>query len=70
MKHAARLLLSSGLLVALVGAGAAHAQTVALTGVLGDKALLVVDGGKPTSLAASDIYRGVKVISLDRKSVV
>ena len=70
MKHAARLLLSSGLLVALVGAGAAHAQTVALTGVLGDKALLVVDGGKPTSLAASDIYRGVKVISLHGNAVV
>jgi aspartyl protease family protein len=36
---------------------------VALSGMLGDKALLVVDGGTPKSVAAGDTHQGVKVIS-------
>ena len=69
MKHIAALLLVCGL--AILGSGSANAQTVALAGVLGNSALLVIDGGTPKSVNARDIYRGVKVISLhDNVAVV
>ncbi len=52
------------LLAALcVTAAAAHAQSVALAGMLGSKALLVVDGSAPKTVAAGDTHQGVKVIS-------
>ena len=40
----------------------AHAQSVALTGVLGSKALLVVDGGAPKALAANESHQGVRLL--------
>jgi len=43
--------------------GAAHAQSVALQGMLGGRALLIVDGSPPRSVAAGDSYKGVKVVS-------
>jgi aspartyl protease family protein len=42
----------------------AFAQSVALAGLLGSKALLVIDGGQPHSLAVGDTYQGVKLLSL------
>lgn len=45
-------------------AGGALAQAVALTGVLGQRALLVVDGAGPRSLAVGDSWRGVRLLSL------
>lgn len=42
----------------------ANAQSVALTGVMGSKALLVVDGGAPKALSAGDTHQGVKVLSV------
>ena len=39
------------------------AQSVALAGLLGPKALLVVNGGQPRSLAAGESYQGVKLIN-------
>lgn len=42
---------------------AAHAESVALAGMLGSKALLVVDGSAPKSVAAGETHQGVKVIS-------
>jgi aspartyl protease family protein len=69
MKHAAALLLVCGL--ATLGSGSANAQTVALAGVLGNSALLVIDGGTPKSVNVRDIYLGVKLISLhDNVAVV
>lgn len=50
------------LLLALPGL-AATAQTVALSGMLGGKALVMVDGGTPKSVAAGETYRGVRIIS-------
>jgi aspartyl protease family protein len=38
-------------------------QSVALTGVLGGKALLVIDGAPPKTLAAGESHMGVKLIS-------
>ena len=43
--------------------GMAHAQSVALAGMLGNKALLVVNGAPPKSVAAGDSHMNVKVIS-------
>jgi aspartyl protease family protein len=42
---------------------AAHAQSVALAGMMGGKALLVVDGSAPKTVAAGETHRGIKVIS-------
>jgi len=52
------------LLCALALTGAAQAQTVVLSGILGGKALLVVDGGPPKSLAVGQSHQGVKVVGV------
>jgi len=46
-----------------LAAGAAPAQSVALQGMLGNKALLIVDGGAPRSVAPGESHKGVKVLS-------
>jgi aspartyl protease family protein len=51
-----------GMAVMLLAPGA-HAQSVALAGMLGSKALLVVNGGAPKSVAAGETHLDVKVIS-------
>lgn len=43
--------------------GAALAQSVALAGMLGNKALLVIDGAAPKILAPGQTHEGVKVVS-------
>jgi aspartyl protease family protein len=58
------------LLCALALVGPAHAQTVVLSGILGGKALLVVDGGSPRSVAAGQSHQGVKVIATEASQVV
>jgi len=40
-------------------AGSVGAQSVALAGLLGSKALLVIDGGQPRSLAVGESHQGV-----------
>lgn len=52
------------LLCALALTGAAQAQTVVLSGILGGKALLVVDGGPPRSVAVGQSHQGVKVVGV------
>ena len=44
-------------------ATSAQAQSVVLAGMLGSKALLVVDGSAPKTVGAGDTHQGVKVIS-------
>ena len=61
MHPAARTVLS--LAAALACGAAAMAQSVALSGMLGGKALVMVDGGAPKTVAAGDSYKGVKIIS-------
>lgn len=51
------------LLCALALLGTAQAQSVVLSGILGSKALLVVDGAPPKSVAAGETHRGVKLLS-------
>jgi aspartyl protease family protein len=43
---------------------AAGAQTVTLQGMLGSKALVIVDGEAPRSLAAGESFKGVKILSV------
>jgi len=50
-------------LVAALLSPAAFGQSVALQGMLGSKALLMVDGGPPTGVATGETHKGVKVIS-------
>jgi aspartyl protease family protein len=45
-------------------ASVAAAQTVSLQGMLGQRALLVIDGGEPRSVAAGESVKGVKVVSV------
>ena len=57
--------LPPALIAALLLAAAlpAAAQSVSLQGMLGNKALLVIDGGCPRNLAPGESAQGVKVIS-------
>lgn len=55
---------TAALLLSLLTLGSvALAQTVALSGMLGGKALVIVDGSAPKSVAMGESYRGVKIIS-------
>ncbi|MEG1735678.1 MAG: retropepsin-like aspartic protease [Comamonas sp.] len=56
--------------LSLTAAGAGWAQSVALTGVLGSKALLVIDGGAPKAVASNDSHQGVRVLQVGADSVV
>lgn len=49
---------------------AALAQSVAMTGGMGRKALLVINGGQPKALAAGEAHQGVKVISVTTDQTV
>lgn len=48
----------------------AHAQSLTLSGVMGSKALLIVDGSPPKLVTPGDTYKGVKVISTQGDSAV
>lgn len=55
---------ATSLLFALLTLGlAAQAQTVALAGMLGSQALLMVDGSAPKGVAVGESFRGVKIIA-------
>lgn len=43
----------------------AWAQSVGLSGMLGGKALVIVDGSAPKAVAAGDSYKGVKIVSTE-----
>lgn len=67
--HRLTLCLAAALLAA-TGLPAAYAQSVALAGILGGKALLVVDGSAPRSVAPGGSHMGVRVVSVGRDGVV
>lgn len=58
-----------GLALCLLAAGAA-AQDIGLAGVMGSKALLMVNGGEPQSVATGQSLDGVKVISVQGDQVI
>jgi aspartyl protease family protein len=49
--------------IALLACAGAAAQSVALQGMLGTKALLIVDGAPPKTVAPGETFKGVKVLS-------
>ncbi len=51
------------LVAALLATAPAWGQSVALQGMLGNRALLIVDGSAPKSIAPGDSHKGVKVVS-------
>ena len=51
------------LLTLLALSQVAVAQTLALAGMLGSKALVIVDGSPPKSVSVGESYRGVKIVS-------
>ena len=63
-------LCAASLGVALGLPAAAHAQSVALAGILGNKALLVIDGGAPRSLAAGEHHGAVRVVDVGRDAAM
>ena len=58
-----RIVKTAASLAVLLAASAAQAESVALAGMLGNKALLVVNGTAPKTVAAGETHEGVKVIS-------
>ena len=54
---------------ALLACGGAFAQTVSLSGSLGDKALLMIDG-TPRTLAAGSTVQGVRLLSVSGSDAV
>ena len=50
-------------LIATFACGLAAAQSVALQGMMGSKALLIVDGAPPKMVAPGESHKGVKVLS-------
>lgn len=48
--------------------GASHAQSVAMTGVMGSKALLIINGGAPKALSVNESHQGVRVINVQGHS--
>jgi aspartyl protease family protein len=52
------------LVVGGFGFSEAHAQTVVLSGMMGTKALLVIDGSPPKSLGVGEVHREVKLVAV------
>ncbi len=65
-----RLLRHALLVLSFTVVGAAGAQTVAMTGSMGNRALLVIDGGAPRAVAAGSTVAGVKVVSVTATDAV
>jgi aspartyl protease family protein len=57
-------------LIAAFAAAAAHSQSVTLTGMVGNKALIIVDGSAPKIVATGESFNGIKVISTQSDTAV
>ena len=57
-------------LLASLVSGAATAQDVGLAGVMGSKAMLVINGGEPQAVAVGQALDGVKVLSVQGDQAV
>ncbi len=65
MRHCTALALMLGLI-----AGGAAAQDVGLAGIMGSKAMLMINGSEPQSVAVGQSLDGVKVLSVQGDQVV
>jgi aspartyl protease family protein len=57
-------------LLAIFAAATAQSQSVTLTGMVGSKALVIVDGSAPKIVAAGESFNGVKVVSTQGDTAV
>ena len=57
-------------LLVVFAAATAQSQSITLTGMVGSKALLIVDGSAPKIVATGEDFKGVKVISTQGDSAV
>ena len=57
-------------LVLALAAGSSLAQSVALSGVAGAKALLTVDGAAPKFISAGQTHQGAKLLSVQGETAV
>ncbi len=57
------------LAAALLITPAAWAQSVAINGTLGNKALLIVDGSFPKAVAVGEVHKGIKVVAIQGEQV-
>ena len=61
---------AAALACTLAGPALAASPSVALTGILGSKALLVVNGTAPRAMAAGESHQGVTVVSVGREEAL
>lgn len=66
----AALVLGWGLCAPALVHGQAAGQSVAMTGAMGSKVLLVIGNGAPKALAAGESHQGVKVLGVSGDSAV
>lgn len=57
------------LAAALLLTAPAWAQSVAINGTLGNKALLIVDGGFPKAVAVGEVHKGIKVVAIQGEQI-
>lgn len=62
-------LLACLMVAACLGAGTAQAVNVGLAGILGSKAILVIDGSSPRTLSVGQEYAGVRLVAVQGDSV-
>ncbi|MDM0008098.1 TIGR02281 family clan AA aspartic protease [Variovorax sp. J22G73] len=68
---AARLLVLAAAVQLVAAAGVAHAaSSVTLTGSIGSRAILIVNGNPPKTVAVGESYQGVKLVSLQAEQAV
>jgi aspartyl protease family protein len=68
---AARLLVAAAVAQLTAAAGVAHAaSSVTLTGSIGSRAILIVNGSAPKTVAVGESYQGVKLVSLQAEQAV
>ena len=57
------------LVAALLFGTSAWSQSVAINGTLGNKALLIVDGGFPKAVAVGEMHKGIKVVAIQGEQI-
>ncbi|HYP84430.1 retropepsin-like aspartic protease family protein [Variovorax sp.] len=68
MKHPLRS--GAGVLLLALAAGLAQAASVTLTGTIGNRAILIIDGGAPRTLAPGQTLDGVRLVSVQGDQAV
>ncbi|RZL65684.1 MAG: TIGR02281 family clan AA aspartic protease [Variovorax sp.] len=57
-------------LLLLAASAASHAESAMLTGTIGNRAILIVNGGAPKTVAVGESHQGVRLVSLQAGQAV